>query len=164
MTLVIRPIKTADVTAARDLILAVAHSIFAPGVTLDSFREVFLGYEDDLTDVAAFETIYRAPDGLFLVVLDGEQLIGTGAVRRLDNETAEIKRMWLNPAYHGQGIGYRVLRQLLAFAREQGYREAYLTTSSLQTRAIAFYERVGFQRVTDEAGAAGFAVAMRLTL
>ena len=47
---------------------------------------------------------------IFLVVLDEDRLVGTGAVRQIDDTICELKRMWLLTEYHGQGIGYRVMR------------------------------------------------------
>ena len=67
-----------------------------------------------------------------------------GAIRRLDAQAAELRRMWLLEAYHGQGIGYRLLQELMAFARGQGYQRMVLMTGVVQERAICFYQRVGF--------------------
>ena len=85
--------------------------------------------------------------GIFLVVLDDGRLIGTGAVRQIDDTICELKRMWLLPEYHGQGIGYRVIQMLFEFARTAGYKTIRLETGDQQKRAIQFYERVGFHHV-----------------
>ncbi len=55
--------------------------------------------------------------------------------------------MWLLPAYHGRGIGYRLVQELFAFARAAGYRHVRLSTSIVQQQAIRFYERLGFYRI-----------------
>jgi putative acetyltransferase len=86
--------------------------------------------------------------GTFLVVLNGKQVIGSGALRKLDDETAELKRMWLLEAYHGQGIGYRLIGQLIDFARKNGYTCIRLQTSPEQNRALDFYRKVGFGEIT----------------
>jgi ribosomal protein S18 acetylase RimI-like enzyme len=73
--------------------------------------------------------------------------------------------MWLLQTYHGQGIGYRLILELLAFARQHGYQTAYLTTSLQQQQAIAFYKRVGFRQVPARTGdIEAYGVAMELTL
>ena len=56
----------------------------------------------------------------------------------------EIKRLWLLPAYHGQGLGYRMMLCLIEEARRQGYQALRLETSRQQARAYAFYRRLGF--------------------
>lgn len=140
---VIRPMDAEQVEAAIDLILSVAGRILEP-TDVEGFKaRHFL----ELSDVAGFRQGYNPSGGLFLVVMDGETLIGTGAIRRLDSGTAELKRMWLLEAYQGQGIGYRLAQKLLAFARSAGYRRIYLTTGIEQARAIRFYKRLGFEPI-----------------
>lgn len=142
----IRPIQQEEIPAAKLVILTVAYNIFGfDGSFEDSVRYYEeSGTFDEINDV---KTNYENAGGRFLVVIDGEQIIGSGAVRRLDKETAELKRMWLLEAYHGQGIGYRLIRQLFAFAREQGYIRVRLQTSPKQTRAIDFYRKLGFYEI-----------------
>ena len=64
-------------------------------------------------------------------------IIGTGAIRKLEGDLCELKRLWLLTEYHGQGLGYRMLRELLAFARETGYQRIRLETDPVaQRRAL----------------------------
>ena len=68
--------------------------------------------EFDGARIAAPASEFGPPDGVFLVArLDGRD-VGCGAVRRLDDRTAEIKRMWVDPTARGAGIGRRVLAAL----------------------------------------------------
>jgi putative acetyltransferase len=79
---------------------------------------------------------------------DDDQIIGTGAVRRLDNTTCELKRVWLLFDYHGKGLGYRIIQELLAFAREKGYQRIRLETDREdQSRAYELYKRLGFYEI-----------------
>jgi len=55
--------------------------------------------------------------------------------------------MWLLEAYHGQGIGYRLIQQLIYFARQNRYDHIRLQTSPEQTRALVFYRKVGFYEI-----------------
>jgi putative acetyltransferase len=139
----IRPICEEGIPAAKRVILSVAYNIFGFDGTLEDSLRHFLasGKLKDMDDVQAN---YFKAGGTFLVALNGEQVIGSGALRRLDAEIAELKRMWLLEAYHGQGIGYRLIQQLLDFARNQGYIRIRLQTSPEQIRALAFYRKVGF--------------------
>ena len=140
MEIVIRPIEPADTPAARELILDVAARLFQAGA-----EEHFIArHGHTLEDVDDYRRDYSSPDGLFLVALDGDQLIGTGAIRRYDDETAELRRMWLLEPYQGRGIGYRLWLALRGFARQTGYRRIRLTTDDENVRARAFYERIGF--------------------
>jgi putative acetyltransferase len=142
----IRPIREGEIPAAKRVILSVAYNIFGFDGTLEDSIRHFLaaGKLKDMNDVQAN---YFKAGGTFLVALNGEQVIGSGALRRLDGDTAELKRMWLFEAYHGQGIGYRLITQLFDFARKQRYLRIRLQTSPEQVRALAFYRKVGFYEI-----------------
>jgi putative acetyltransferase len=144
----IRPIKLDEIPAAKRVILTVAYNIFGfEGTLEDSIRHFeAVGRLKDMDEV---QSHYFDNKGIFLVALDGEQVIGSGALRRLDNETAELKRMWLLEAYHGQGIGYRLLSQLIDFARKNRYLRIRLQTSHEQFRALEFYRKVGFYKISS---------------
>ena len=141
---VIRPMTPADVAEAKLMMLTVSAGIFAPHHPAAAFIN---HYGPALGDVDDFQRHYGPPGGLFLVATDGATIIGTGAMRRLDDATAELRRMWLLPAYHGRGIGYRLIQELFTFARAAGYRHVRLSTSIVQQQAIRFYERLGFYRI-----------------
>jgi putative acetyltransferase len=140
MSIDVRPIQPQETAAAIDLILSVAGRIFQPAAVAEFVND----HRHELADVEDYRHGYWPPDGLFLVALDDGRLIGTGAIRLLDGDTAELRRMWLLESYQGRGIGYHLARQLLAFARQAGYRRIRLTTDLASARAIQFYQRLGF--------------------
>lgn len=146
MTIIIRPIEPDDAPVARALILGVAARLFQA----DAVEHFIARHGHTLEDVDDYRRDYSPPDGLFLVALDGDRLIGTGAVRRYAGDTAELRRMWLLEPYQGRGIGYRLWLALRDFAREAGYRRIRLTTDDENVRARAFYERIGFVRMTPD--------------
>jgi putative acetyltransferase len=91
---------------------------------------------------------YIRNDGIFLVMTDDDRIIGTGAVRKIDDEICELKRVWLSFEYHGKGLGYRMMQELFSFAREKRYRRMRLETDrGHQNRAFQFYRRLGFYEV-----------------
>ena len=94
------------------------------------------------------EQTYFEDNGTFLVMTDGNQIIGTGAIRRIDDTTCELKRVWLLFDYHGRGFGYRMLQELFIVAREKGYRRVRLETDrQAQSRAYNLYTRLGFYEI-----------------
>ncbi len=99
-----------------------------------------------------FQEVYFNHNGVFLAVLEAGKLIGTGALKQIDAETAELKRLWLLEQYHGQKIGYAVVIRLFAFAREKGYQRVRLQTGEEQVRALAFYKRLGFYQIPSYNG------------
>lgn len=142
----IRLIKQAEVPEAKRVILSVAYNIFRFGGTLEESIRHFeaSGEFNDMDDV---RSNYFEAGGTFFIVLNGEQVIGSGALRRLDDETAELKRMWLLEKFHGRGIGYQLISQLIDFARQNRYTRIRLQTSPEQTRALRFYRKVGFYQI-----------------
>jgi putative acetyltransferase len=91
---------------------------------------------------------YFEEEGIFLVMTDEEKIIGTGAIRKLDESTCELKRVWLLFEYHGKGLGYRMIQELFRFAREKGYQRIRLETDrDGQRRAYELYRRLGFYEV-----------------
>lgn len=135
-----------QVTDAKYMISAVAQRIYYPGKTPQFFYDV-LEKEGELHDVDDFQQAYVNNDGLFLVVLDDQRVVGTGALKRMDQKIAELKRLWLLEEYHGQGIGYRIVMQLFDFAREKGYSQIRLQTGEVQKRALEFYRKLGFYEI-----------------
>lgn len=82
--------------------------------------------------------------GTFLVARDGERAIGCGAIRLLDPQTAEVKRMYVEPDRRGTGVGRALLDALEAEARARGVTRLVLETGIHQVAAIALYRGSGF--------------------
>jgi len=90
---------------------------------------------------------YRPPAGVFLLVLEGDAVVGCGAVRRLDDAVGELKRMWIDPVARGRGLGRRLLTALEAAGRDLGYDRLRLDTHEVLVEAIALYEAAGYRRI-----------------
>ena len=81
----------------------------------------------------------------------GAPVVATGAVRRRPGEAAteglpygEIKRMYVDPARRGQGLGARVIQTLEQRLRDDGIVWALLETGAEQTAAVRLYQRCGY--------------------
>jgi GNAT superfamily N-acetyltransferase len=95
--------------------------------------------ERDLDDPAA------AYDAAWVVVAEGE-VVGSVAMRRTAEGEAELKRMYVRPAWRGRHIGRRLLETALDWAREHGVRTVRLDTAERMVAARRLYEAVGFSR------------------
>lgn len=90
---------------------------------------------------------YAPPRGLLLyATVDGEPA-GCVALRELDAETCEMKRMFVYTRFHGAGVGRALANALLDGARRLGYRRMRLDTSPGQVGARRLYERMGFEPI-----------------
>jgi putative acetyltransferase len=85
--------------------------------------------------------------GTFLVARERGRAVACGAIRLLDETTAEVKRMYSEPSVRGMGVGRAVLEALEAAARDLGVRRLVLETGVHQHAAIALYSRAGFTRL-----------------
>ena len=145
MVVLIRPIKPNETEAAVGLILSVARGVFGWEKSLAEILQQ-PQWQAEFADVRNYQDRYLAGGGRFLVAVDDDQLIGTGAIR-IEGYSAEIKRLWLAEAYQKQGLGYRLLTQLLDAAAAQEVSEVRLATDMKQVRAIAFYQQAGFKQI-----------------
>ena len=85
--------------------------------------------------------------GAFLVVYLQETPVGCGALRLLDAETAELKRMYVSPTVRGRGLGRRLVAALEAEAQALGVRRLVLETGVRQVAALALYRATGFHPI-----------------
>ena len=143
----IRRIEPHEVSSAKELIYRVAHRVFQDTRTLEESMAYYesKGTLDDMDDI---QQAYFENDGIFLIMTDDEQIIGTGAIHKIDDKICELKRLWLLFEYHGRGLGYRMIQELFAFARAKGYRRIRLETDrGSQSRAYDLYSRLGFYEI-----------------
>jgi len=100
--------------------------------------------EPGATHFSLSSTQVEAGDGAFLVAYVDDVAVGCGAVRRLDGETAELKRMYVAPSVRGQGIGRALVEALERDARLLGVTRIVLETGTRLTPAIKLYEAMGY--------------------
>ena len=143
----IRCIKPDEWLAAKQVVYRVAHGLFARGRDLDTFIAQHEAIHE-LKDMDDIQGNYFDNGGTFLVMIDDEKMICTGAIRHLENEVCELKRLWLLSEYQGKRLGYRMLQELLTFAREKDFKRIRLETDpNVQSRALEFYKQVGFYEI-----------------
>jgi putative acetyltransferase len=88
-----------------------------------------------------------APPGCILLARDGDAAAGCIALRALDDGACEMKRLYVDPAFHGRGIARALIAALLDRARDAGFTTMRLDTGDKQTEAIALYHAMGFHDI-----------------
>jgi putative acetyltransferase len=142
----IAPLQLHQISEAKLVLATVAFPIFKETETLEEYIALIeTGHY--LKDVDNFQRAYNENGGIFLVALDDDKVIGTGALRWLDGDIAELRRMWLLQQYHGQKIGYRIVQKLFEVARKKGYKRIRLQTNHIQAEAVTFYRELGFYEI-----------------
>ncbi len=143
----IRSIEPHEIGIAKALIYRVAHQVFHDTRPLEESMAYYES-QGQLHDMDDVQNIYFANHGIFLVLTDEDRIIGTGAIHGIDDTVCELKRLWLLFEYHGRGLGYRMMQELLSFARQKGYKRIRLETDrTYQSQAFAFYKRLGFYEI-----------------
>jgi len=84
------------------------------------------------------------PKLIFLIARIGNEPVGCGALRPLDETRVEVKRMFVRPAFRGRGLGEAILEALEREGREAGYDTLLLETGTRQPEALALYRKAGY--------------------
>ena len=81
---------------------------------------------------------------LFRCLVDDGTVKGSVAIKRIDEDTCELKALYLSDDLRGQGLGYKLLDRAVNFARNAGYKRVVLDSMSKYEDARRLYDRYGF--------------------
>ena len=125
---------------------------------IEQTRALFLEYAASLGFSLCFQSFdeelkslpgaYAAPSGRLLIAQCEQQAAGCVALRKLEDNICEMKRLYVRPAYRGHGLGRILVERVIAEARAIGYERMRLDTvaSSMQD-AVELYRRMGFKEI-----------------
>ncbi len=113
-------------------------------VTWLEYDLCFQGIDHELSHL---DTVYGPPGGGFLVADHDGALIGCVAVRPLSTGTGEMKRLYVKPAYQGQGHGKALILAAVDLARQLGYARLALDAAPKTMPAQLLYQRLGFREI-----------------
>jgi putative acetyltransferase len=80
-----------------------------------------------------------------VVAYNSDVPIGCGCFKVFDQETVEIKRMFVRTIGRGKGLSFKILNELHTWAAELGYTHTVLETGSKQTEALGLYAKAGYK-------------------
>ena len=106
-------------------------------------------------EIEALPGEYAPPGGVLLIARDDnaaagwkkDAAAGCVALRRLDDATGEMKRMYVREAYRGSGLGRRLALAVIDEARKRNYKRVVLDTLPKLASAIALYRDIGFRDI-----------------
>lgn len=104
----------------------------------------FQGFNDELNTI---NKQYKAPTGALLLAYHGDVAVGCAGVRRLNKDTAELKRMFVREEYRAFKVGKRLLELAIDIAQDLYYKAIRLDTLPTMTRAQNLYRSMGFYEI-----------------
>lgn len=128
--------KPRDIARARALFEAYAASL-----------GIDLSFQDFAHELAALPGAYRPPSGRLLLASAGPHAVGVVAIRPLERDICEMKRLYVTAEGRGTGLGRRLVEQAMVEARAMGYTAVRLDTLPTMNAAIGLYRALGFREI-----------------
>jgi putative acetyltransferase len=129
--------------------------IEAHGEDMNLIKELFREYEEYLgfdlcfqdfeKELASLPGAYGPPRGALLLAKAEGQVQGCIALRAIDHDTCEMKRLYLRSDARGKGVGYALCLAVIDRARALEFKSMKLDTVSKLQKAIELYRSIGFQ-------------------
>ncbi|WP_028603484.1 GNAT family N-acetyltransferase [Ottowia thiooxydans] len=131
-------IRQALFPAERDDVVSIFREyVSSPTVSLD-----FQDYEAEFAELPGK---YEAPQGRLLLAREADAVLGCAALRRVDEQTCEMKRVYVRPVARGRDLGRLLANAIVAEARLAGYSRICLDVLPEFTAAQKLYESMGFE-------------------
>ena len=116
----------------------------------------FVSLDRELADLEGF---YK--DGALLLGYEANEPVATIAIKKIDNDSAEAKRLYIKPEYRGNGFARHMLNAMLDKCRKLNFKEVRFTTKpEVMSIGYALYKKMGFEELENNEGT----VLMRMLL
>ena len=137
-----------DTEAIKELFTEYSH--------IQGAESCFVSFDKELNDLVGFYL-----GGSMLVGYEDEKPIACIAIRKIDDETCEAKRLFIKPEYRGKGYARIILNTMIEKAGELGFKEVTFTTKpAVMSIGYGLYKRMGFEEVSEKDGI----VSMRMEM
>lgn len=104
----------------------------------------FQGFEEELKSLPG---AYAPPHGALFLVMDDEKPVGCVALKKLDYNVAELKRLYVRPEQRDKGLGKNLSMQAIDVAEALGYDYIRLDTFGRMDKALELYKYLGFEEI-----------------
>ena len=116
----------------------------------------FVSFDKELADLPGF---YKG--GALIVGCEDNKPVACIAIKKIDEETCEAKRLFIKPEYRGKGYAREMLNFMIDKARNLGYKTVTFTTKpEVMTVGYGLYKRMGFEELSLVDGTASFRIKL----
>lgn len=112
----------------------------------ESFKK-YLDIQNYDKEIEHLETKYGILDGRLYLIYCDDELAGCIGLRKIDDQTCEMKRLYIRPEFRGKKLGNVLVEKIIADAREIGYSYMLLDTLPFLQSAIHIYKKFGFYEI-----------------
>lgn len=114
---------------------------------LDKFLNELVGGEENRAEYIQYNKVDDIHD--VVIAYENDIPVGSASFKKYDDETAEVKRVFVKKEYRGQGISNELMRMLEQRAREKGFRYFILESGEPLVSAMALYRKIGYKVIPN---------------
>lgn len=112
-----------------------------------AWLDIDLSFQKFSEELLTLKEMYGPPYGGIILAKTDHDFIGCIAIRKINADTAELKRMYVRTTDQQQGTGKALLEAALELAQKYGYQKIQLDTLGKMEPAIRLYKRYGFYEI-----------------
>jgi len=112
----------------------------------ERFLDVDLCFQDFEKELAELPGKYAPPSGALFLAMEGSNVAGCVALRKIGEGICEMKRLYVRPEYRGRQIGIHLAEAIVDEAKKLGYAVMRLDTLQRLGAAMTIYESLGFKQ------------------
>jgi len=147
-TLIIRPYLPDDLDRVEAIFIEWNRHIAGPENAAAFDAYIRRALDEEIRHIS--EYYHKAPGNGFWVADLAGDVVGMAGIERLNDDEAEVRRMYVDAGYRRRGIGVRLLSHVEDFCAEEGYARILLSTSEMQEAALALYRAQGYRLEREE--------------
>ncbi|QMU66611.1 MAG: GNAT family N-acetyltransferase [Flavobacteriaceae bacterium] len=106
-------------------------------------------YGEDHDFYNQFNGLDNIKYAIIAYVNNSNKPVGCGGFRKFNDESVELKRMYVKSSYRRFGIAGKILSSLEIWAKEKGFKKCIMETGNRQIEALKFYQKSGYQRIAN---------------
>ncbi len=112
-----------------------------------SWLGIDLSYQDFEGEMKSMEALFSLPNGVYTFAIKEGLIAGGVGFKRIDSDTAEIKRLYVRPKFQSFGLGRKLMENLLNKLKYLGYTNVVLDAVPPTIKAQELYEKMGFYEI-----------------